>query len=233
MNSIIRRTLHPVTKIIDAALGICEYIASDESVDSYNEIIRADGWRFTRFQKNAPFVDSHNYSSIEKQVGKVIDFKVSGRQLIETVQWAKDVAENKLAQLGWKMTEAGFLKAVSVGFSPLDWITKYDADSSAGKPVWEGQLKDLNLPADTNVRAIYLEQEQYELSACIIGANPNAVAKAFKAGAIGDAELDLISLEHAKRKTANATLEPALVALAQERARQEFLRKLTETINRI
>lgn len=224
--NLIRRTLHPVTKILDATKGIIEYIASDETIDSYREIIRADGWQFTRFQKNAPFVDSHDYSSIEKQVGMVIDFKVVGRQLIETVQWAKDVAENKLAQLGWKMTEGGFLKAVSVGFSPLEYVARDQAG-------WSQQLADLKLPADAPVRCIYTAQEQYELSACIIGANPNAVAKAFKAGAIGDAELDLISLEHAKRDTANATLDPALVALAQERARQGFLRKYETIINHI
>jgi hypothetical protein len=56
MNKLIR-TIHPEVKVVDASKGIVDYVASDESVDSYREIIRANGWKFTNFKKNAPFVD--------------------------------------------------------------------------------------------------------------------------------------------------------------------------------
>ena len=98
------RTIHPEIRIVDASKGIVDYIASDETIDSYREVIRADGWRFTMFQKNAPFVDSHNYHCIDKLLGQVIDFHIEGRQLVERVQWAIDVEDNKLAKIGWKMT---------------------------------------------------------------------------------------------------------------------------------
>ncbi|HEY3853504.1 MAG TPA: hypothetical protein VGO67_03820 [Verrucomicrobiae bacterium] len=68
------------------------------------------------FQKNAPFVDSHNYTSIDCLLGKVVDFRVKNRQLIETVKWAIDVPSNVLAIKGFAMMQAGYLKAVSVGF---------------------------------------------------------------------------------------------------------------------
>jgi len=54
----LRRILHPETRIIDATKGIVDYVASDETIDSFKEIIRAAGWRFTNFAKNSPFVDS-------------------------------------------------------------------------------------------------------------------------------------------------------------------------------
>jgi len=168
----IRRQIHPETRVIDSARGLVEYVASDETIDSYREIIRADGWRFNHFQKNAPFVDSHEYGTVEKLLGQVVDFKVVGKRLVETVQWAIDVTENKLAQLGWKMTEAGYLKAVSVGFWPTKTFTAGSNEKS-----FAAQLKELGLPADSPVRAIYAEQEQIELSAVVIGANPNALAK--------------------------------------------------------
>ena len=44
------RSLNAEVKIVDAAKGIVDYIASDESIDSYAEIIRASGWKFTRFE---------------------------------------------------------------------------------------------------------------------------------------------------------------------------------------
>ncbi len=73
--------IHPVARVLDEKNGIVEYIASNETIDSYNEVIRADGWQFNRFQKNAPFVDSHNYNSIDCLLGKVIDFRVTGKTL--------------------------------------------------------------------------------------------------------------------------------------------------------
>lgn len=213
------RTIHPEIRVLDSKAGIVEYVASDETLDSYREIIRAAGWRFTNFSKNAPFVDSHDYGCLEKLLGKVTDFRVVNKQLVETVKWAIDVAENKLAQLGWKMTEAGYLKAVSVGFMPVRMVSQWDSDPFP----YVQQLQELGLTKDSKVRAIYLEQEQVELSVCIIGANPNALAKSYKAGILTDDDLETLSQEHAKRETAPATDDPAAVARATQRAREEFL----------
>jgi hypothetical protein len=168
------RTIHPEVRIVDEERGIVDYVASDETIDYYKEIIRASGWRFTNFKKNAPFVDSHDYSSIDKVLGKVIDFGIEKKRLVERVQWAIDVPENGLAQLGWKLTLGGYLKAVSVGFFPVKMVSKFGGDAAA----WAAQLKELGLDSESPVRTIYLEQEQCELSACVIGANPNALAKA-------------------------------------------------------
>ena len=232
--NLLRRTIHPETKIIDSAHGICDYIASDETIDSYREIIRAAGWRFTNFAKNAPFVDSHDYSTIGKLCGKVIDFKVQGSQLIERVQWAIDVPENQIAKIGWKMTEAGYLKAVSVGFNPTRYISKWDIGNPDMLAAWQQQCKELGMdPQTCPCRVIYLEQEQLELSACIIGANPNALAKtaqAYKAGVLSDQDIEMLSLESSKRETAPATASPALVAWALERAQAEFLEKFQNAV---
>lgn len=183
-NNTLRRSMTVVPKILNADAGLVEYVASNETLDSYNEVIAAKGWRFTRFQKNAPFVDSHNYWSIDKLLGEVEGARIEGRNLVERVRWAKDVEENKLAQLGWKMTLGGFLKAVSVGFIPVRYVGN-------GKDGWTQALAALGLkPEDASaIRYIYLEQEQIELSACIIGANPDALAKSYDAGCVRDADL--------------------------------------------
>ena len=220
----VRRTIHPQVKVLDAKQGLVEYVASDESVDSYKEVIRADGWRFTMFRKNAPFVDSHDYSSIEKLLGKVVDFRVEGRKLVETVQWAKD-AGSKLADIGWRMTEGGFLKAVSVGFWPLKWASPGTAEHAA-------QLRQLELEPTTEVRTIFTEQEQVELSACVIGANPNALARSYKAGVLTDADLETISAETARRETAASTADPARVLDARWQAQEAALRRIWAAIQR-
>ena len=233
MNAILRRLIHPAIRVLDAAQGLVEYVASDESIDSYREVIRADGWRFTDFAKNAPFVDSHDYSSIDRLLGSVVDFRVSGRKLVETVKWAIDVPENFLAQKGFAMTQAGYLKAVSVGFAPVRVIDQWDAQSAEYAAAWAEQLKDLAVPAGAKVRAIYLEQEQKELSAVVVGANPNALARAYKAGVLSDEDLERFSAETARANTAALTEDPAGVDAARQRARTAFLVELKTKIKAI
>lgn len=178
------RSMTVEAKIISEADGLVDYIASNAALDSYQERVAVEGWRFTRFAKNAPFVDSHNYYSIDKLLGQVTHARIEARNLVERVQWAKDVEENNLARLGWKMTLGGFLKAVSVGFFPVRYVRN-------GGDGWTQALAAMGLKPEDELatRYIYLEQEQIELSACIIGANPEALAKSYGAGYVKDADL--------------------------------------------
>jgi hypothetical protein len=188
-NEIRRGVFTPRVTIIDAERGIVNYTASDQSIDSYNEIILARGWRFNRFKKNAPFVDSHNIGSIESILGRVTAFGVENDELVETVQWAIDVPENRLAKIGWAMTVAGYPPAVSVGFQSVRSVSQYDDPTEYTK-----QLKRLGITEDQPQPArIHMEQEQVELSAVVIGANPNAVARSYKAGALADGDIEFLS----------------------------------------
>ena len=190
--STIHREIHPEIRVLDPKAGLVEYVASDETLDHYREIIRADGWRFSHFRKNAPFVDSHDYSTIEKLLGSVVEFRVEGKRLIEVVKWEPEASP--LAKIGFAMTQAGHLKAVSVGFIPTKYVDRY---SNGGADLQrEALAMGLAPEAAAAVRAIYLEHEQIELSACIIGANPAAlarVARAYKCGALGDDDIDALA----------------------------------------
>lgn len=210
--------------MLDSKTGLVEYVASDESIDSYREVIRANGWRFDRFNKNAPFVDSHDYSSIEKLVGSIIDFRVVGNKLVETARWAIDVPENRLAKIGFAMTERGHLRAVSVGFIPVRYLTKGDAGRAENWQTWQQQLQELGLNEQSAPRVIYTEQQQIELSSCIIGANANALAKSYKDGVIDDADLDTLVEFSRKQHTAPEASDLAGAPRARERE-QAFLRQ--------
>lgn len=191
----IRRTIYPEVKVLDEKMGLVEYVASDQTLDHYREVVMANGWRFTYFQNNAPFVDSHNYSSVDRLLGTVKSYEVKSKRLVETVQWAVDVPENQLAKLGFSMVVAGHLKAVSVGFYPTKRLTRW----SSGKDyeAYQAQVSKLGYEdGQTQPDVIYTEQEQVELSAVILGANPNAlarIAKAYKDGIIDDTGLDYLS----------------------------------------
>lgn len=228
-----RRTIHPEIRILDLKKGLVEYVASDETLDSYREIIRADGWRFNHFQKNAPFVDSHDYGSVDRLLGKVVSFEVQKKKLVEVVQWAVDAGlpEDHLANIGWRMTVGGYLKAVSVGFWPVRMVSKWDNDPTG----YAKELIDLGLdksPDAVKPRAIYQEQEQIELSAVIIGANPNALAKAYKAAVLNDADLERISGELAARETARIATSPDRAMQARGLARRRFLERFEQLISK-
>ena len=69
---------------------------------------------------------------------------------------------------------------------------------------------------------IYREQEQIELSQCILGANPNALAKAYAAGCLSEEEIDQFSAlcaraETQQRNPGQHPSAPAAVASSRRR----------------
>lgn len=206
-------------KVLSEAEGTVEFVASDESLDAHREIVRVGGWRFTHFKKNAPFVDSHDYSSITKLLGQVVDFRVERGQLVETVRYSRE--PGTLAEWAFKMVRDGFLRAVSVGFVPTRMATRWDPESKD----FLAQIAELRLDAATagQLRAVYMEQEQIELSQCVIGANPNALAKAYKAGTLSEEDLDQFAAAIAASKTAAPAARSADAGAASPRTKLALL----------
>lgn len=221
-----RAPLEVEVRVIDAKKFQVEYVASDATLDSYREVIQPEGWRFDLFKKNAPLVDSHNYYGTEYLLGKVINFevrKVGERKcLVETAQFAADVETNERAINAWKMTEAGYLRAVSVGFVPVRYVSRWDSNPTA----YNQEIGKLELKPDDKdcPRTIYMEQQQIELSVCILGANPNALAKAYEDGVVPRSFIESLSTEQTTRNTDRSAADAA----DAERSRQQQRRESTE-----
>jgi hypothetical protein len=217
------RELIVTPKVLSEKDGTVEFVASDETLDCHREIVRVNGWRFTHFAKNAPFVDSHDYSSITKLLGQVTDFRVEKNQLIETVRYSRE--PGTLAEWAFKMVRDGVLRAVSVGFVPKRMVTKWDTDQMG----FAAQLAEMNLDEQTRgqVRAVFLEQEQIELSQCVLGANPNALAKAYKGGTLTDEDLEKLSAAIAASKNANPAADSADAGKASPRTKLAVLAAIT------
>jgi hypothetical protein len=218
----LRRSLNVTPRILNEEQGTVEFVASDSAIDSYQEIVRHDGWRFTRFSKNAPFVDSHDYSSIQKLLGQVMDWRIERAQLVETVRYARQ--PDTLADWAFKMVRDGFLKAVSVGFVPLRMVDKWSAQAGELSQA----MADLKLPAAEagRVCAVYLEQEQIELSQCVIGANPNALARAYKAGCLSEQNLDQLCALRAASTIAATAPDSAAAVAASRRTKLALLAQI-------
>jgi len=217
----IRREMTVTPKVLDAGKGIIRFTASDESMDHSNEIVRLAGWRFTYFSKNAPFPDSHDYSSITKNLGQVIAYDITGGALVEDVQFALTPDGQTLADWAFAMYRDGFLRACSVGFIPSRYATKWDSDRTALLQ----QIADLRLdPADAAMlNCVYIEQEQIELSACVLGCNPNALAKAYKAGTLTEESLDKFAAMYANTKTTTPAADSADAGAVHPRTKLALL----------
>jgi phage head maturation protease len=138
------------------------FVASDESVDRYGDIIRADGWKLENFRKNAVLLFGHN--SRELPIGKVSDVGVVGKQLEATAEFMPE-GMNDFADAVWRAVGAGFLNAVSVGFLPLSEPNYIFAADDPDHKGWPTGYE-------------FVDQELLELSVVPVPANPQALAVA-------------------------------------------------------
>jgi len=100
------------------------------------------------FKKNPVFLDSHNYSSIEKIIGKIDRAKVKDNKFQGDIIFNLD---NPLGVLARNMVENGFLKATSIGFIPKDFDEKGNITKSEML-----EVSAVSVPA--NPEALFVEK---------------------------------------------------------------------------
>jgi uncharacterized protein len=155
--------------------AILDFISSDETLDRYDEIIMASGWRLENYRRNPVFQNSHQYGDILFTLGKALITEVrtiAARQvLFQRIEFAVDA--NPMARIAYGLYLPGYLNCQSVGFFPIRWQNADDSPGAAPSPF----------------RRKYLEQELLEVSAVAIPANPNALALALKSGSVEKSDL--------------------------------------------
>jgi phage head maturation protease len=203
-------------EICDSGSGeICEnscldFVASDASLDRFDEIISPEGWRLDHYRRNPVFQNAHQYGDVIFTLGKALVTEVrmvAGRPaLYQRIEFAVEV--NPMARIAYGLYRGKFLNAVSVGFIPIRWQDGAASGASAdGQPPF---------------RRKYLEQELLEVSAVGIPANPEALQLGLKAGAIQKA--DLGELLEVLRAMAGASVENFLTDRSErtDRSDQQF-----------
>ena len=132
------------------------FVASDETVDRYGDVISADGWQLANFRKNPIFLFLHDYA---EPIGTVPAIKVEGQRLLAGVRFTAP-GVSAMADYCWALVQAKVLRAVSVGFS-VESANDYEFIRDDDERV-------------TGYR--YLRQELLELSLVTVPANPNALS---------------------------------------------------------
>ena len=136
---------------------LVEFIASDESVDRYGDVIMADGWDLEPFRSNPIFLWSHDRAA---PIGTVPKIGLVGKQLRATVRFAKG---KHLADELWSFVKDGVLRAVSVGFTVNSWDDVEEMENDDGELT--GGLR-------------FLKSELLELSLVSVPANRHALMRA-------------------------------------------------------
>lgn len=150
------------------------FVGSDETPDSYGDIVRASGWDLRRYKKNPIVLFGHDG---RMPVGFSKKVQVEGKRLVHDIKMAAEGTSEFIDTLV-KLMNQKIVKAVSVGFQPT---------------------KDPEVLRDKDGNFLGFEfngQELLELSVVSIPANPNALALAKSWGA-KDATLARLSVKDA------------------------------------
>jgi hypothetical protein len=121
------------------------FIMSTDTLDRHGERVYQNV-DFGNFLKNPVVVDSHNYNSIERIIGKVIEPHVNEEgQTVGDIQFFTDNPLGALAQAG---VEQGYINAGSIGFIP----TGFDAEGN----ITSYELLEYSIVAvGANAEAVY------------------------------------------------------------------------------
>jgi len=135
------------------------FVFSDGSIDRAGDRIDPAGWQTESFMKNPVALWAHN--GFSPPIGKASNIAQTGDKLKGDIEFmAADI--NPFADSIYRMVKAGYIKAVSVGFIPLQWSFSSDKDRAFGID--------------------FTKQELIEISVCPVPCNPNALQEAKSMG---------------------------------------------------
>ena len=142
-----------------------DFVLSDETPDRMDDVIMSDGWDLANFKRNPIALFGHRS---DFPIGKWKNLRVADKQLRGDLELAPQGTSSRIDEIR-ALVDAGILKAVSVGFRPIE-----------SQPRKESQ---------TGV--FWTKAELVETSLVAVPANPNALAVAKQLN-ISSATQDLV-----------------------------------------
>jgi HK97 family phage prohead protease/HK97 family phage major capsid protein len=139
-------------KTHEGSIGGMEFILSDETPDRLDDIIMSDGWDFKDFKRNPIALFGHRS---DFPIGTWKNIRVESKSLRANLEMAPEGTSPRIDEIR-RLVDAGILKAVSVGFKPIETKRREGTD-------WG---------------SIYTKSELVECSVVAVPANPNALAVA-------------------------------------------------------
>lgn len=145
-----------------------EFVLSDGSLDRHGTRINPKGWQLSNFLRNPIALFGHSGGF---PIGRWENVRADGGKLVGKLVMAAEGTSDRIDELR-RLVEQGILRAVSVGFSVLEW-------GQPGKSEYDIE-----------------KQELHEVSLVSVGSNTNALAKA-RSLDISESTLRMVFGEHA------------------------------------
>lgn len=146
-----------------------EFVLSDDTKDRYGDVIDPKGWVLSSFRKNPIALFNHDSKF---PIGNWQSVRVEGNRLLGKLKLAAEGTSERIDEI-IRLVEQGILRAVSVGFQPIE----------------QEPLKD-------NSGMFFKKQELLETSLVSIPANPSAVQLARSLN-VSDDTIALVFGKHA------------------------------------
>jgi len=147
-----RRAKAPIRKVhADENHHGMEFVLSDATPDRYGDVIQAEGWDLDNFKKNPIALFNHNS---DFPIGRWEKLSVKSGALRGHLRMAPAGTSPRIDEIR-KLIDAGILKAVSVGFRPIE--SKPRSKSAPGENFVRSELVETSLvsvPANPNALAV-------------------------------------------------------------------------------
>ena len=163
-----------------------EFILSDATPDRFGDVVEPGGWDFKNFNRNPIALFNHHPDWI---VGSWKNLRADKESLRGNLVLAPKGTSPRIDEIRG-LVEAGILRAVSVGFKPLE-----------SRPVEGTQPHKLGPFGGGGM--VYTKSELVETSLVSIPANPNALAVA-KSLHVSPETMKLVFGEHANKRTSDS-----------------------------
>ncbi len=152
---LVHKVLDFAVSQVDEANRTFWAVASTGKLDRQGDIIEPTGWDLSNFLSNPVIPWAHDYAA--PPVAKALEARAEDGRLIFQAQFPT-AEEYPFADTIFKLYRGGYLRAFSVGFSPI---------------ASEMATSQVNGRTVTGTR--YLRQELYEISCVTLPANPQAL----------------------------------------------------------
>lgn len=129
------------------------FVISTQDVDRDNDTVNPAGWDLSNYRNNPVVLWAHDQRSLP--IARAVEVGIEGNSLVAVAEFAT----HQFAETVYQMLKGGFLRAVSVGFAPLEY-----------------KINEERRGID------FMRQELLEFSVCPVPANPNALMAASASG---------------------------------------------------
>jgi HK97 family phage major capsid protein/HK97 family phage prohead protease len=130
-----------VRKTVAKAGDGLEFVLSDATKDSYGDVVEPNGWDLKRFKSNPIALFGHSSSF---PIGTWSNVRVEGGRLVAKLNLAARGTSARIDEL-ISLVEQGILRAVSVGFKPLQWEPLDKEKPYAGQRYIRAELLETSL----------------------------------------------------------------------------------------